>query len=680
MKHSWRLVACLGICAAAQPALCGSAIEIADLMSLANISDTQISPDGTHVAYVVASADLEENAYARDVWLVDSSGGAPRQMTRGTGRDDTPRWSPDGTTLAFVSDRTDGPALWLLPVDGGEARRLTLKTGIGVFAWSPDGNKIALTRPSDPGDDSAKGEEGSRPDVIVVDRDLRVMRLHLVDVATGEESILTDETYSVDDFSWSPDGRAIVFSSRPAPKVEELFNADIFTVDLESAKVTDLVVRPGADASPRWSPDGSRIAFVSNYAGQDWISNWHAYVVPAEGGEPRNVSHSFDGFTIFLNWSGDGKRLLFAAWKTVTTQIFDLAVESGTVRQLSSGLYSHGLRMSLSKDTSRMAFLRSDPQTPAEVFISPTDEYSPRRLTQTNPQLETFDLGETRVVHWQGRDGRPIDGLLILPPDADARQRLPLLTYVHGGPAGRFGAGFSPGLGESQPVQAESYPLHVLAGRGFAILLPNPRGSNGYGESFRKLNRADWGFGDYQDIMAGVDAMIDQGIGDPKRLGIMGRSYGGYMTAWIITQTDRFAIASLGAAMFDLRSFYGQTDIPGYLEYYLDGDPWSASEAYKRHSPISYANQIRTPTLIIQGEADHRVPLSQAKELYQALRRHDVEVEFIILPRQGHVTTEPRLQQYSLERNLQWFERWLVPNSAQDDERGKPSAAGGAVP
>jgi dipeptidyl aminopeptidase/acylaminoacyl peptidase len=249
-----------------------------------------------------------------------------------------------------------------------------------------------------------------------------------------------------------------------------------------------------------------------------------------------------------------------------------------------------------------------------------------------------------------------------------AGKRYPLLTYAHGGPSGRFGMSFTPQLDAPYPAQSEQYPVQAFAGQGYAVLLPNPRGSNGYGEQFRMANVKDWGHGDYDDIMSGIDSLIGQGIADADRLGIMGWSYGGFMTSWIITQTDRFRAASLGAAMTNLESFYGQTDIPDYMEYFFGDVPWKAKSQYERSSPMSFVANVKTPTLIQHGERDQRVPLSQTQELYAALKKKKVPVEYAVYPRQGHVVMEPKLQADVLRRNLEWFNRWLGAASVSKAE------------
>jgi dipeptidyl aminopeptidase/acylaminoacyl peptidase len=279
-----------------------------------------------------------------------------------------------------------------------------------------------------------------------------------------------------------------------------------------------------------------------------------------------------------------------------------------------------------------------------------------RRLTWTNPELDELHLGAMEVVRYKSKDEMEIEGVLVRPAGYKEGTKYPLLTFLHGGPALNFRLAFTP-YGTSP--QAQRYPVHVFAGRGYAVFCPNVRGSAGYGEKFRKANVRDWGGGDYQDVQLGIDRLIKQGIADPNRLGVMGWSYGGFLTAWSLTQTDRFKAASMGAGIFNPTSFYGQTDVPSFMETYFGGAPWEVPKVYARSSPLGHAGAIRTPTLIQFGDRDERVPLSQGEEMHRALVRLGVPVEFAVYPRQGHVVNDPKAQVDVLQRNVDWFERWL---------------------
>ncbi len=628
-------------------------VTVDDLMAIRNVTDARVSPDGTRVVYVVSVPDLAANRHDSDLWLVNADGSGRRRLTAGPGRDDGPRWSPDGRRIAFLSDRDGSTRIWRIAPDGGEATAIDgSPRAAGPFAWFPDGRRLAVLLPEDAGDSDRRP---SGPPVSVdAGREPPRMGIRILDVATGACVPLTRGTGSVESFSISPDGSEVAYSARPTSSVPDLFNSDLFVVDVASGGVRNLVVRPGPDSGPQWSPDGSRIAFVTTHGRLEWVANWSIGLVPAAGGPVENVTPDFDEFITSCRWAADGGRLFFTSSAGVANQLFAADVRTKTVAAVSSGLRVIA-DASFSRDGRVAAFTVSDSTHPADAFISRTSPFEPRRLAETNPQLAELDLGETEVVRWTSFDGREIEGLLLKPAGYVPGRTYPLLTYVHGGPSAKFECAFSPQIGGSTPIQGESLPLQALAGRGFAILMPNPRGSYGYGERFRTANVKDWGHGDYLDIMAGVDAMVARGVADPDRCGIMGRSYGGYMTAWAITRTTRFRAAALGAGMSNLVSFYGQTDIPGYMEYYLGGTPWTAREEYEARSPVVFADRVRTPVLITHGEEDARVPLPQARELYTALRRQGVEARLVVFPRQGHVVLEPRSEREIMALNLEWF-------------------------
>jgi dipeptidyl aminopeptidase/acylaminoacyl peptidase len=636
------------------------AVTIDDLMRLRTVWGVQLSPDGSRVAYVVSVPNLEKNLHDTDVWMVPASGGEAKPLTGGPKRDDTPRWAPDGQRIAFLSDRDGPPNLYLLSLDGGEAQKLTTESGgVQRFAWSPDGARIAFTS-ADPTAEADRKASEENAGVVVVDEKFSPARLRVVDVASKQVRGLTAGDRHVTGFSWAPDASRLAFSSQPTPRVPDRDRSDLFTVAADSGAAQPLVVQPGPDGSPEWSPDGRWIAF-SSLGGRSEVGPEGLYLVAAAGGAPRRAAPEFDAGVQDFAWGPDARDVYFTSTLRVRMQVFRVPAAGGPVVPITSGDRVHS-GFSLSRDGSRVALAVQDPLTPPEVHVSPTAAYNPTRLTRTNPELDSLALGPMEVVRWTSKDGMEIEGLLLLPVGHHAGRRYPVLTYVHGGPSGVFTLGFEPQLGAAPfPIQAGPYPIQAFAGLGYAVFMPNPRGSSGYGRAFQRANIKDWGYGDFQDIMTGLDHLVSRGSADGDRLGMMGWSYGGYMTSWTISQTDRFKAASVGAGLPNLFSLHGTTDIPDALARdYFGERPWKAKELYERSSAMYFAQNIKTPTLIQHGEKDDRVQLGQAWELYRALEANDVPRLFVIYPRQGHLIMEPKQQRDMLKRNLDWFTRWIA--------------------
>jgi dipeptidyl aminopeptidase/acylaminoacyl peptidase len=633
---------------------------VADIMNIRNVVDIRLSPDGQRALYVVAEPDLTDSVYHTNVWMVSARGGDAMQLTQRTKKNDTPRWSPDGKTVAYLSDRGGKPQVWLITPAKGKPRRLTdAEGGVKDLEWAPDGKSIAFRATDGETSDQVKRKK-QKDDVILIGRHWKRDHLHVTDLSGKKTRQLTKGDFHVLDFSWSPDSKLIAFTRQPTPSEDDIRRSDIAVVSAAGGKPRMLVERPGPDFQPRWSPDGKTIAFLSRDGRTDTIGNRYLCAVPAAGGEPRNLSKAFDEHFVAeppagFAWSPDSQTIYAIAQKKTRQHLVALSVESGEVGPISTGQrVAH--RFSLSKDGRKVACVAEEVKHPAEVFISSVEDFSPRKLTRTNPHLRGVALGETEEVRWKSKDGLEIEGLLIMPLGYKEGTRYPLLTYVHGGPALNFRRAFTP-YGTSP--QAQRYPIQVFAGQGYAIFCPNPRGSGGYGEKFRRANMGDWGGRDFEDVTAGIDALVERGIADRDRLGLMGWSYGGFMTAWGITQTNRFKAASVGAGVTDAFSMYGQTDIPSFMEAYFGDPPWKAKDAYDRCTSIRFVGNVKTPTLIQHGEKDERVPLAQGQELYAALKRVNVPVEFAIYPRQGHVVGEPNLQADVLRRNVEWFHRWL---------------------
>ena len=632
-------------------------MEAKDIPAIKAAQDAQISPDGRLVAFVVSEVDAKENTYQSDIWLVSASGGEPFRFTRHTKNDRAPQFSPDGTKLAFISEREEKPQIFLADVRGGEPWKLSeLKGGVSGFAWSADGTWIAALSADAPSEEEEKRTK-AKDDERVADQDFKMTHLHRIDVSTKETKRLSEGAFTLSDARISPDGTEIAAVRRPTPKADDGSASDIVIIPSAGGPARLLFENSGTDSSPRFSPDGKTIAFLTRDGKLPRTGTDSIALIPRAGGAiTRLTPPDLNPGAIF--WSRDGASVLFTATVGVEGRLYSVAAKGGAPRELLKGAFMVGSPV-LASAAPSLIYLRQDPRSPNDVYVQSLDAASmpvaaapAKRLTTLNPKIDEFALSITEVVRWKAPDGREIEGLLHR-PEGSAGKKLPLIVHVHGGPSGAYTLAF--------PASMNNYH-HVLTGRGYAVLQPNFRGSTGYGDAFQRLNVNDWGKGDFQDIMSGVDSLVGKGIADPDRMALHGWSYGGYMCAWSITQTTRFKAASCGAALTNLISMYGTNDIPSTLDDYFGGGPYGTPgvDAYWKASAMSHITKAKTPTLILHGQADDRVPTGQGQELYLGLRKLGVPTEFVTYPREPHGFREPNHQVDKIERELAWFEKWGV--------------------
>ncbi|MET0621507.1 MAG: S9 family peptidase [Pyrinomonadaceae bacterium] len=622
------------------------------------VGSPRVSPDGRRVVYTVSDpvTTSDRSEYVTQIWMATADGKENFQLTFGDKSSSNPKWSPDGTLVAFTSSRKENKNnLYLLRASGGEAEPLTdVKSAVSDFEWSPDGRSIAFAM-TDPKTDEEEKNDKSKNDFRWVDENVKMARLYVVPVqrdASGKRETrrLTAENYTVGGFDWSPDGSRLVFSHARTPVANDWTTSDISVVEVATGKVSVLSATPAAETSPVFSPDGKWVAALVSDVPPRWAQSGLIQIFPAGGGAPRALSASYDGQPGIAGWSADGRRIYFSEAKGTGTQIYAADVAAGRVEELKTTPAVYG-SISLNSSGTTFGFLRQTAEAPAEAFVASVTDFAPVQVSRANADLKMPPLGKTEVVRWKSTDGREIEGLLTYPVGHGAGKRVPLILNVHGGPAGVFQQTFIGGRGV--------YPLASFASRGYAVLRPNPRGSSGYGTEFRRANVKDWGGADYQDLMTGVDKVIEMGVADPERLGVMGWSYGGFMTSWIVTQTRRFKAASAGAPVTNLMSFTGTADIPSFVPDYFGGQFWEAAELYQKHSPMFQVRGVTTPTMIQHGDADIRVPISQGYEFYSALKAQGVPTRMLVLPRQPHGPTEPRMQLAAMQANLDWFDKYL---------------------
>ena len=673
MKKSWRgsVFVLFVVLVLAAPA--GAQWTPDEQMKVRPVASVQVSPDGKRVVYTVnepvMSADKSE--YLTHIWMANAGGSGSFQFTFGEKSCTNPQWSPDGRWVAFTSSRSSagsgqGPGknnVWLIRADGGEAEQLTdVKSGVGGYWWSPDGMWIAFTMAEPKGEQEEKDDK-AKNDAKVVDENFKMNHLWVIPVAKDEKgkrearqltkgNFTVGGAFSGGGVDWSPDGKTIVFTHQPTPRVNDWPLADISTVDVATGEIKPLASTRAAESGPIYSPDGKWIAYTASDDPPTWGGTEWVYVVPATGGQGRKLAATFDEQPGVEGWSADGKWIYYTETRGTVSELSALPVDGGAPKTLSSGSPTAGVfGVNLNRARTMFGVTAQAWDKAPEAFVTPVDRWAPVQVSKANADIPKHPLGKTEVVKWKSKDGMEIEGLLTYPANYEAGKRYPMVLIIHGGPAGVFVQSFI--------ASRSVYPTASYAAQGWAVLRCNIRGSSGYGKKFRYANYKDWGGLDYQDLMTGVDSIIQKGVADADRLVVSGWSYGGYMTSWVITQTKRFKAASIGAPVTNLMSFTGTADIPGFIPDYFGAEFWDNPETYAKHSAMFNVKGATTPSMIQHGERDERVPVGQGFELYSALRRQGTTVKMVTYPRQPHGLQEPRLVLDAGKRNIEWFSQYL---------------------
>ncbi len=669
-----------------------------DYYRMTFVGSVAMSPTGDMVAFVVTTVEEEENTRHREIWMQRLENGQPAgepfRFTDPTEESSSPRWSPDGSLLALSSRRGDDRNnVWFARVTapGGEAFHIP-----GVDAtpiWSPDGQWIAFTRaPRD--EDESEGESEGRnrregwiaPDAIsntldakrfdgLVITSMRYKRdgtltllphpstrdksqLFVVSAAGGEPRQLTDMPFSVGSVVWAPDGNILFFGGNP--EQDNAYNqentAELYAVDFGGGEPRLLTSNPGSESRAAVSPDGRMLAFISSPA-REVQSELMVVELEENGtfkGEPRMLTGDWDLGPGMPEWTPNGRSLRFTAGVTGSSHLFEVAVRDGSVRQITSGDRRIG-SLSTSRN-GRMAYTVTDAVTPAEVFVARSDGSNETRVTAFNAEwlAETIRMPAERLT-WTVADGTLIEGWVIKPVGFEPSREYPMILKIHGGPYGAYGNTFF-------------QTFHVLSNTGFFVLYVNPRGSTGYGHAYQWATRGAWGEVDTEDFLNGVEAaMAKYPEINPDRVGVSGGSYGGYMTNWLTSTTDRFAAAVTSRSITNWESWYGDSDAQGLTDHAFYGPPWEERERYRRLSPISYVENVTAPTLIIHSENDYRTPIGDGEQWFMALMKRKVPVELVRYPRSSHGLSrsgEPWLLVDRLERMRTWFRYWLVDEPA----------------
>src|SRR5437016_1710283 len=652
-------------------------ITIDDYFQIRDVSQPELSPDGQWVAYAVRTRMLKEDKNEQRLWMVSTHGGDPISMTAEGVSSSHPRWSPDGKYLAFLSSRNNGKTqVWLLNRLGGEATHLTdTPQGVDDFEWSPDSTRLVLIlRDPKPEDlEAAKDKDKDKPAAapkpktpppFVIDRlqfkrdtvgylDRRRTHLYVFDVASKKTTQVTSGDFDDSEPAWSPDGLSLAFSSnRSTPDPDRTYNSDIWIVAASNtdkgAHLTQLTSNPGPDRSPAWSPDGKWIAFISQTDLKAMIyATHHLAVAPSSGGEAKVLTLAFDRSIRRPRFSADGRSIYFIADDDGMQSLCRISVTGGEVARPIGGRLSVD-SYALGKDRAIAAEIGMLDR-PNEIYLS--NEKDLTRLTKTNDALfSQLRVAQADYVHFKSKDGTSVAGYFYKPVDYTPGKKVPTLLNPHGGPVGQYSASF--------------YHLAQLyAANGYAVLLPNPRGSSGYGQKFCEAIFADWGNKDFQDDMAMVDYAIAQGIADPEKLGVGGWSYGGMSTDFIIAQTTRFKAAISGASIALIASGFGHDQYQ--KDYFSElGYPWDNKPVWEKISPFYRISNITTPTLFMGGDIDWNVPILGSEQMYQALKSLGRTTALVVYPGEYHEFTVPSHIEDRLKRYLAWYGHYVKGDSA----------------
>jgi dipeptidyl aminopeptidase/acylaminoacyl peptidase len=654
------------------------AITFDDMMQMQRIGDPKISPDGKWVVYAVGTPDINANRNASNIWMVSTTGGEAMQLTQ-SGHDSSPAWSPDGKMLAFLSSRDGNSQVYVLSMDGGEAHAVThLSTGADLVKWSPDGKTITFTSsvyPDCKDDPCNKKRDEEKDKNKVKARAYEQLlyrhwthwfegkRSHLfVEAAdgSGEARDLTmganydvppDERGGPDDINFSPDSKEICFTA-VIDKMEAIStNADLFLVSLAGGEAKKITSNPGFDGNPVYSPDGQFIAYHAQLTPGYESDRWRVMLYDRQSGKSENLTEGFDRSANELNWSADSKTIFFTAENETLQPVYAIAAHVGAEpKKIIADGFNTGL--TISGDGKALSFERSSLTMPAELFIAASDGSGARQITHQNEAiLAKLDMNAPETFWFEGAEGTRVQAMMIRPPHFDTAKKYPLLVLLHGGPQTMWSNAWG-----------YRWNAQVFSGAGYVTLMINRRGSTGYGQKFTDEITNDWGGKPYVDVMKGIDASLAKyKFIDATRLAAAGGSYGGYMADWIATHNSRFKAIISHAGIYDKFSMYATEEL-WFEEHDMQGTPWTNPESYRKWSPMTSAGELgkfKTPTLVICGERDYRVPYTQSLEFFNTLQKQGVPSKLIVFPDEGHWILKPQNAQFWYKTFFDWLGQWL---------------------
>jgi dipeptidyl aminopeptidase/acylaminoacyl peptidase len=649
-------------------------ITFTDMIGMHRVAEPQISSDGKWVAYTVTTPDMDANRGASNIWIVSTAGGAEMQLTR-SGHDSSPVWSPDGRTLAFLSSRNGSSQVYLLSMDGGEAHQLTkLSTGADIVKWSPDGKTLAFTSsvyPDCKDDDcNSKRDAEKEKDKVKAHVAERLLYRHWTHWSEGKRSHLfvvpadgsatprdltlgadydipPDERGGPGDINFSPDSKEICFTA-VTDKMEAIStNADLFIVPAAGGETKRITTQQGFDGNPVYSPDGKYIAYHVQLTPGYEADRWRLMLHDRQSGKNENLTEGFDRSADELAWSADSKAIFFTAENETQKPVYALAASAGTEpKKIIADTFNTAI--SFSADGKTLVFERTNLAMPAEVFASASDGSGVRQLSHQNDSiLAALEMNPPETFWFEGAAATKVQAMLIRPPKFDATKKYPLLVLLHGGPQTMWSNAWG-----------YRWNAQVFSAAGYVTLMINRRGSTGYGQKFTDEITNDWGGKAYVDVMNGVDYTLKKySFVDGARMAAAGGSYGGYMADWIATHNGRFKAIVSHASVYDKVSMYATEEL-WFEEHDMQGTPWSNPESYKKWAPVTYAGELgkyKTPTLVIAGEKDYRVPYTQSLEFFSALQRQGVPSKLVVFPDEGHWVLKPQNSQFWYKTFLDWL-------------------------
>lgn len=669
------LVFCLGLISFLSTAQKNASIAFEKWLSLKQVGTPVISFNGKYIAYTMTSTDWASNGYDSEIWL-SKEGGTPIQLTRTSkGSSSSPAFTPDNQFISFLSDRGEKTQLYLIPVDGGEALQITKdEDGIGSYEWSPNGRQLAYTK-ADPdsrkektvkeryGAFAVEGEEYKLSHLWLLQFNYDSVQLAgLYPCYTGKDSMnwkpdcykipvakkLTDGNFTVSGFSWNPTGSAILFNKQPNPLINSSLYSDIALVDISTKKIETLISNPSTDGLTEWAPDGT--AFIYRSSVDDSVSNFfrngRMFIYDLSTKKSREIGADIDENKSIYTWNEKG--IYFGASQKMKTTVYRMDPQTGISKQLSVPLDNTGT-ISFALKSDLIAIAGRNFSDLNEIYYG-TLEGNWKKITTTNTQISNWNTPVNEIVEWKSKDGASIEGVLLKPRNFDPSKKYPLLVMIHGGPTG---------IDRPEPTPGGVYPVMQWVEKGALVLRVNYRGSAGYGEKFRSLNVRNLGVGDMWDVVSGIESLQKKGFIDTARMGCMGWSQGGYISAFLTTNTTMFKAISVGAGISNWITYYVSTDITPFTRQYLKATPWEDMDIYKRTSPMTNINKASTPTLIQHGEFDKRVPIPNAYELYRGLQDRHIPSKLIVYKGFGHGITKPKERLAAIWHNWLWFNHYV---------------------